>query len=488
MSDLIRFLLGHQELTIASCDPSSSILSYLRDHLCRTGTKEACATGDCGACTVVLGELDPTEGAGKKLRYRSVNACITSLGALQGRQLITVEDLKHDGSLHTVQQLLVDHHGSQCGFCTPGIVMSLFAHYKSRRDNDRKSVVESLGGNLCRCTGYRPILDAAGDLDRRGRKDQFTASEELTADRLIEFDRESVVAELTDGERHYFAPRSMRDLCELVAEYPHATLIAGGTDLLPEQNQSLVYPEIMISTASVSELLRIEDMGPLIRIGASVNLSDCSGVLAREYPDLNELINRFGSRQIRNQATLGGHIANGSPVGDLLPFLIAVGAELVLRCRGGTRKMAVEGFLLPDKQTALGSEDFIESILLPKARPAYRLRVYKISKRLHDDVSISCAAFYLRIGDGVVRAVRVAYGGLDNVARRAPACEMALQDKVWCQETIEKAMQALAEDFRPISDFRASAEYRMDVSRNLLQRLFLESQNPTNQTRVTHHG
>jgi xanthine dehydrogenase small subunit len=436
---------------------------------------------------VVLGELDPTEGTGRKLRYRSVNACITNLGALHGRQLITVEDLKHDGSLHAVQQVLVDHHGSQCGFCTPGIVMSLFAHYKSHQENDRTSVAESLGGNLCRCTGYRPIFDAARDLDRRGRKDQFTASEDSTAKRLIKLGRESEAVELTDGERRYVAPRSMQGLCELIEKYPGATLIAGGTDLLPELNQSLDYREVTISTGGVSELLRIEDLGPIIRIGASVNLSDCSPVLAGEYPELKELINRFGSRQIRNQGTLGGHIANGSPVGDLLPFFIVVGAELLLRNKSGIRKIAVQDFLLGDKQTAMGRDEFIESILIPKAKPAYQLRVYKISKRLHDDVSISCAAFYAQIEEGVVRSVKIAFGGLDNVPRRAPACEKALQSKVWCQENVEGAMHALGEDFRPISDFRASAEYRMHVSRNLLQRMFLENQNPTPQTRVTHH-
>jgi xanthine dehydrogenase small subunit len=485
---LIRFLLGHQEQSIASYDPNSSILGYLREHLHRTGTKECCATGDCGACTVVLGEIDPTEGTGKKLRYRSINACVTNLGALQGRQLITVEDLKHDGSLHAVQQVLVDHHGSQCGFCTPGIVMSLFAHYKSHQDNNRTTLAESLGGNLCRCTGYRSIFDAARELYPRGRNDQFTASEDSTAGRLIALDREFETVELNEGEKRYLAPRSLHALCELITQYPGATLVAGGTDLLPELNVSLTYPEITISTASVSELLRIEDLGTIIRIGASVNLSDCSPVLAREYPELKALINRFGSRQIRNQATLGGHIANGSPVGDLLPFLVIVGAELVLSSKSGSRKIAVQEFLLGDKQTALRREEVIESVLIPKAKPAYQLRVYKISKRLHDDVSISCAAFYTQIEEGVVRALRIVFGGLDNVPRRASACERALHNEAWCQDNVERAMRALAEDFRPISDFRASAEYRMHVSRNLLQRMFLESQHPTSQTRVTHHG
>ena len=485
---MIRFLLGHQEQTITSFDPNSSILVYLREHLHRTGTKECCATGDCGACTVVLGEIDPTEGAGKKLRYRSVNACITGLGALQGRQLITVEDLKHDGNLHAVQQILVDHHGSQCGFCTPGIVMSLFAHRKSHQENSRVNVIESLCGNLCRCTGYRPLIQAALDLDSLSRGDQFAEKEDSTAERLIAIDRDSETVELNDGEKRYMAPRSMHDLCELMAEFPSATLIAGGTDLLPELNQSLTRSETMISTAGILELLRVEDLGPIISVGASVNLTDCSRVLLSEYPELEELFSRFGSRQIRNQGTLGGHVAHGSPVGDLLPFLIVVGAELVLRGESGARKMTVQEFLQGGKHIALGVEEFIERILIPKANPDYQLRVYKISKRLHDDVSISCAAFYVQIEDDVVRALRISFGGLDDSPRRAPACERALRDEVWCQKNIERAMRALAEDFVPISDFRASAEYRMQVSRNLLQRMFLESQNPVYHTRVTHRG
>jgi xanthine dehydrogenase small subunit len=485
---LIRFLLGQREQTVISINPNMSVLDYLREQLKRTGTKEGCGTGDCGACTVVLAEVDPADSNGSRLRYRTVNACITNLGALHGRQLITVEDLKHEGKLHPVQQVMVDNHGTQCGFCSPGFIMSLFAHFKSHLPGDRATVMESLGGNLCRCTGYRPILDSAREMDRYPREDQFSAARDATVSQLQTLGQQPCAVELTDGAKRYFAPRSIDELCVLLAEYPGATLIAGGTDLYPALTQSLSEMDVMIAITGVPELRQFSDSGPALEIGAAASLSDLAQPLLRYYSELDEMLKRFGSRQIRNQGTLGGHVANASPVGDLLPFLIAVSANLKLRSGGQVRNLKVEDFFLEHRKTALQQGEFIESVLVPMPTSDSLLRVYKVSKRLYEDISITCAAFRLHLAQGVVSDASIVFGGLDEIPRRARVCEQAMLLKPWCQETIEAAMAALAEDFTPISDFRASAEYRMQASCNLLQRFFLDTPDRTDHIRVTEYA
>ncbi|MGI9285160.1 MAG: xanthine dehydrogenase small subunit [Pseudomonadales bacterium] len=480
---MIKFLLNNEEHLIQDVDPNTSVLDYLREHLLRTGTKEGCASGDCGACTVVLGELD-----GSKIKYSAANSCIAPLGSLHGKQLITVEDLKNGDTLHPVQQAIVDCHGSQCGFCTPGFVMSMFAYRKTNAQPDRNSINEALGGNLCRCTGYRPIIDAAVQMYVPGLDDQFSAREAETITALTRINADDAEIELEGNGKKYFAPSNVQVLADLLLHYPQAKLIVGGTDLSLEFTQFLREFEVLIYTGRVKELLEVKESADNIEIGAAVSYTDCKDILIAQYPDLHELIDRLGSRQIRNQGTLGGNIGNASPIGDMPPALIALDAQLVLRKGGARRTIPVADYFISYKKTAQQPAEFIERIIVPKAKPGYLFKAYKISKRLEDDITATLGVFHVKLENGTVADARIAFGGMAEIPRRATHCELALQGQTWSQETIAAAMAVLTDDFSPISDFRASADYRMQTSQNLLQRLYLETQSQSRQVRVTHYA
>ncbi|WP_017937890.1 xanthine dehydrogenase small subunit [Zestomonas thermotolerans] len=480
---MIRFLLNRELRVEDRLDPNLTVLNYLRQHLGKTGTKEGCASGDCGACTVVVGELVGAEGA-ERIRYRTLNSCLTFVSALHGKQLIVVDDLKHRGELHGVQQAMVDCHGSQCGFCTPGFVMSMFALQKNCNDFDKAEALEAMAGNLCRCTGYRPILDAARQACSRKQPDQFDAAEAETVAQLKAIaPRET--AELNSGDKRCLLPLTVADLADLYQANPQARLLAGGTDLALEVTQFHRELPVMIYVGHVEEMKRIEIRDDVIEIGAATPLTDCYEVLAGEYPDFGALLHRFASLQIRNQGTLGGNIGNASPIGDSPPLLIALGASLVLRKGSRTRTLPLEDFFLDYRITAREEGEFIERIIVPRAHSSQAFRAYKVSKRLDDDISAVCAAFNLDIADGRVRSARIAFGGMAAIPKRAAACEAALQGAAWTQASIEQACEALAADFTPLSDFRASKEYRQLTAQNLLRKFFLELTAPEVETRVT---
>jgi len=476
---LIQFLLNRELRTEHALDPNVTVLQYLREHVGKPGTKEGCASGDCGACTAVVGELD-----GERVRYRTLNSCLTFVSSLHGKQLISVEDLKHQGQLHSVQQAMVDCHGSQCGFCTPGFVMSLFALQKNSNGFDKADTLEALAGNLCRCTGYRPIIDAAEQACCQKQPDQFDAAEAQTVAQLKAIaPRET--AELNSGDKRCLLPLTVADLADLYAANPEARLLAGGTDLALEVTQFHRELPVMIYVGHIESMKRVEITAEHIEIGAATSLSDCYAALAEEYPDFGELLHRFASLQIRNQGTLGGNIGNASPIGDAPPLLIALGAQIVLRKGNDTRSLPIEDYFLDYKVTARQEAEFIEKILVPRAQHNQAFRAYKVSKRLDDDISAVCAAFNLRIEDGVVQDARIAFGGMAAIPKRAAACEAALNGAAWYPEVIERACAALAEDFTPLSDFRASKEYRLLIAQNLLRKFFLELQAPEVETRVT---
>ncbi|WP_439888747.1 xanthine dehydrogenase small subunit [Pseudomonas sp. MBLB4123] len=476
---MIQFLLNRELRTEQRLDPNVTVLNYLREHLGKPGTKEGCASGDCGACTVVVGELD-----GERIRYRTLNSCLTFVSSLHGKQLITVEDLKHQGKLHSVQQAMVDCHGSQCGFCTPGFVMSLFALQKNSDGFDKAETMEALAGNLCRCTGYRPIIDAAEQACCQKQPDQFDAFEAETVAQLKAIaPRET--AELNSGDKRCLLPLTVADLADLYAANPEARLLAGGTDLALEVTQFHRELPVMIYVGHIESMKRVDVTADSIEIGAATALSDCYAALAEEYPDFGELLHRFASLQIRNQGTLGGNIGNASPIGDAPPLLIALGAQIVLRKGNSTRTLALEDYFLDYKVTAREEAEFIEKIVVPRARANQAFRAYKVSKRLDDDISAVCAAFNLVIEDGVVREARIAFGGMAAIPKRAAVCEAALVGAGWYPEVIERACAALAEDFTPLSDFRASKEYRLLTAQNLLRKFFLELNAPEVETRVT---
>ncbi|UTH38390.1 xanthine dehydrogenase small subunit [Pseudomonas sp. KHPS1] len=476
---MIQFLLNRELRTEHALDPNVTVLNYLREHVGKTGTKEGCASGDCGACTVVVGELD-----GDRVRYRTLNSCLTFVSSLHGKQLITVEDLKHQGKLHSVQQAMVDCHGSQCGFCTPGFIMSLFALQKNSTGFDKGATLEALAGNLCRCTGYRPIIDAAEQACCQKQPDQFDAFEADTVTRLKAIaPRET--AELNSGDKRCLVPLTVADLADLYTANPEARLLAGGTDLALEVTQFHRELPVMIYVGHIEDMKRIEVTDSAIEIGAAAALSDCYEALSREYPDFGELLHRFASLQIRNQGTLGGNIGNASPIGDAPPLLIALGAQIALR-QGNTRRiLPLQDYFLDYKVTARQEAEFIEKILVPRKQANQAFRAYKVSKRLDDDISAVCAAFNLTIVDGVVTDARIAFGGMAAIPKRASACEAALVGSAWYPGVIERACEALGEDFTPLSDFRASKEYRLLTAQNLLRKFFLEQQSPEIETRVT---
>ena len=476
---MIQFLLNRELRTEHALDPNVTVLNYLREHVGKTGTKEGCASGDCGACTVVVGELD-----GDRVRYRTLNSCLTFVSSLHGKQLITVEDLKHQGKLHSVQQAMVDCHGSQCGFCTPGFIMSLFALQKNSSGYDKGATMEALAGNLCRCTGYRPIIDAAEQACCQKQPDQFDAFESNTVAQLQAIaPRET--AELNSGDKRCLVPLTVADLADLYAANPEARLLAGGTDLALDVTQFHRELPVMIYVGHIEDMKRIEVTDSAIEIGAAAALSDCYEALSREYPDFGELLHRFASLQIRNQGTLGGNIGNASPIGDAPPLLIALGAQIALR-QGNTRRiLPLQDYFLDYKVTARQEAEFIEKIIVPRAQANQAFRAYKVSKRLDDDISAVCAAFNLTIVDGVVTEARIAFGGMAAIPKRASACEAALVGSAWYPGVIERACNALGEDFTPLSDFRASKEYRLLTAQNLLRKFFLEQQSPEVETRVT---
>lgn len=480
---MVQFLLNRELRSEQMLDPNTTVLQYLREHRGKTGTKEGCASGDCGACTVVVGEL-----VGERLRYRTLNSCLTFVSALHGKQLIVVEDLKDKGQLHSVQQAMVDCHGSQCGFCTPGFVMSLFALQKNAvQEYDPAQTLEALAGNLCRCTGYRPILDAAAQACSGSQPDQFDAREAETIAQLKAIEPRET-AELNSGDKRCLSPMTVADLAEIYSANPDARLLAGGTDLALEVTQFHRELPVMIYVGHIAEMKKVEVTDSHIEIGAATALTDCYAALAAEYPDFGELLHRFASLQIRNQGTLGGNIGNASPIGDSPPLLIALGAQLVLRKGERSRNLPLQDYFIDYKVTAREQGEFIEKILVPRAQPDQIFRAYKVSKRLDDDISAVCAAFDLRVANGRISEARVAFGGMAAIPKRAAACEAVLVGESFTIETAERACEALANDFTPLSDFRASREYRLLVAQNLLRKCFLEQHTPKTETRVTSHA
>jgi len=482
LAGAVRFVFDGKVRTLSDIDPNMTVLDWLREHERKTGTKEGCAEGDCGACTVVLGELIDDGPKGSKLHYRAVNACILFVPVLDGKELVVVEDLRGpDGALHPVQQALVDTHGSQCGFCTPGFVMSLFALYHGNSAPNRAEINDAIAGNLCRCTGYRPIIDAGLTMHGYAKKDSFDKRAKATVKLLKSIAREATLEleapPLSNGRR-YFAPVSEDALADLVVAHPKACLLAGGTDVglwVTKQHRDL---DTLIYLGGVREMHAVRDSEGEIEIGAAATYSDAIEAVGGAYPDFTELFRRLGSVQIRNAGTIGGNIANASPIGDSAPGLIALGASLVLRKGGRMRELPLDEFFVDYRKTALQRGEYLSAIRVPKPRAGRHFHTYKISKRFDQDISAVCGGFCVSVEGGWVREARVAYGGMAATPKRAVACEAALEGGEWSAATVERAMRALEKDFTPMSDMRASAEYRMVVAKNLLHRMYLDTATP----------
>jgi xanthine dehydrogenase small subunit len=461
----VRFLLDGEIVAIPDPDPTATLLDHLRYRLRRTGTKEGCAEGDCGACTVLLGEIDTS---GKAVNWRAVNACILFLPMLNGKALLTVESLAREGALNPLQACMVGNGSSQCGFCTPGFVMSLYGRSIGGSGHDLP-VADVLAGNLCRCTGYGPILRAGEEVGRLARSDGATLS---ALKKLAQTPCPSGV----HARRPWFAPRSAEELAEILAAHPDARMVAGATDVGLWVTKGLRTIEKLIFVGDIADLRCIEETEDGLRIGAAVRYAEVHSAFVRLHPDLGELTRRIGGLQVRNAGTVGGNIANGSPIGDGPPALIALGAELTLRSIAGRRTMALEDYFLDYGQQDRRPWEFVESIRIPRPGREDIVHISKLSRRFDSDISAVCGAFVLTVTSGRIVQARIAFGGMAATPRRAPACEAALTGQPFTRETIAQAAEALAQDYAPLSDVRGSAAYRQQAAAALLWRMWYREQ------------
>jgi xanthine dehydrogenase small subunit len=467
MTSGLRFLLNGEDIAVDQAAPSDTLLDFLRLERGLKGAKEGCAEGDCGACTVLVGRLH--EG---RLLYEPINACIRLLASCHGRHVVTIEHLRGaDGGAHPIQRAMVDHHGAQCGFCTPGIVMALYALWMNDPNPGETAIETTLQGNLCRCTGYAPIVRAARAAAEMGgqardaltiERDKVVAALSSWAGTRAQVERDGAVA---------YVPADVDDFAERYAEEPGATLVAGATDvgLWVTKGLRRISPAIFIDHL----MKEIETNADAIRIGAGVTYSEFQPIARALLPELSTYLDRIGGWQVRSAGTIGGNVANGSPIGDMPPILIALGARLGLR-RGATRReIALEDFFVDYGKQDRAPGEFVERLLIPRANGA-RVAAYKVSKRADADISAVSAGFSIREDGGRIATARLAFGGMAGTPRRARSAEAALTGAPFAAASFEAASHALAEDFTPLDDWRATAAYRRLVAQNLLRRFWLE--------------
>jgi len=463
---MIRFLINNDVVELNEARADLTLLQFIREHRKKTGTKEGCAAGDCGACTVVLVE-PASSNSSAELNYRTVNSCITLMSAVHGKQLLFVEHLNDGKHLHPVQQALVDHHGSQCGFCTPGFIMSMFALYHSNTKPNRDDVLHALSGNLCRCTGYRPIIDATLAVCEQTPDDQFTARQDATLSTLL-----SLSGEKPTGTGNIHTPTSREELKTLIQAHPNAQLVAGSTDLSLQFTQQLKDVNTLISVTHIDALKQCTKSEHSLILGAAVPLNDAAPLLLNAFPQVAELVTRF------------------APIGDMPPLLLALNAILHLDNGESVRMIPISTFFTGYRETMLAKDEWISAIEIPLKQPNQALAAYKISKRFEDDISAVCAVFSVTLDNGKVEAVSSGFGGVAAVPSTCEALEKVLKGKQFAsKECLALGKQVLFDAFSPIDDVRATAEYRKTVLANLWHRFWLENQTVNHiETRVVQHA
>ncbi len=469
-SNIIEFIFNNKIFKITNPDPNETILNFVRLKLKKTGTKEGCAEGGCGACTIVLGEL-----VKNNIKYKAINACIAFLPILNGKQLILVEDLiSSDGKLHPVQNAMVKFHGSQCGFCTPGFVMSMFAMYKNNKSLNDEIINDSLSGNLCRCTGYRPIIDAARSLNKIIDDDEFVKFKKKTIKLFKKIKIKNL--EIKKENKKDFAPNTILELKKILKKYPDAKLLSGGTDLSLEVTKSRKELKKIISLNSIKELDFINNKKNEIEIGAGTSLIEFEKLIKKHYPDFNSILKRYGSVQIRNVGTIAGNIATASPIGDTLPLLLSLDAKIILDGAKSRELISLNEFFISYRKTMLKKGQFIYSVKIPIYKKNI-FKAYKISKRFDDDISSVCGSFNIEIDKNRIKKIKIAYGGMSEIPKRAKKTEKTLINSIFSEKIFVKAIKNLEIDYKPIDDMRASKSYRMEIAKNLLLKCFLEVKN-----------
>ncbi len=459
----MRFLLDGEVVELAAPDPTGTLLETLRGPLRRTGTKEGCAEGDCGACTVLVGEAQ-----GGAVSWRAVNACILFLPMVHGKTVMTVESLGAKGRLNPLQACMATNGSSQCGFCTPGFVMSLHGRAIGALGSEL-SVADAIAGNLCRCTGYGPILEAGEAISSLAQDDA------AVLEGLSGLAGDGMASGVFEG-RQWFVPCTSDELVDVLAAHPEARIVAGATDVGLWVTKGLRDLDCTVFIGDVADLKAIEETPEGVRLGAGVRYAEAHGALARLHPDLGELVRRIGGLQVRSSATVCGNIANGSPIGDGPPALIALGAELTLRSAAGRRTLALEDYFLDYGKQDRRAGEFVESVFLPRPAAGSVVHISKLSRRFDSDISAVLGAFALTVEAGTITAARAAFGGMAATPRRAGGCEMALVGQPFSEATVKAAAEALKGDFSPLTDVRGTAAYRIEVAAALLWRLWHREQ------------
>lgn len=480
MINTIKFLLDDNIVEIdfskeKHLKPTTTVLNYLRSLSNHKGVKEGCAEGDCGACTVVLAERD----ADRKLKYKAVDSCLIFLPMIHGKQLITVENLaqRKNGKdvLHPVQEMMVNSFGSQCGYCTPGFIMSLFAIYKNHNNPSREVIDDSLSGNLCRCTGYQQILEAAFNGCNKNGIDHFSENEELTLKILKEIGRNKTMIMLGTEKQAYFRPFTLDEALMLRKNYKNAIVINGATDIALKQTKKNEILSEIIDLSGVDELKIYDEEENGIYFGAGMSLEKMKYLCEKEYSSLHDILKVFGSLQIRNAATIGGNVGSASPIGDTLPVLIAYRAKVILQSSKNKRELLIENFIKGYRKTDLKPNELITSVFIPKPEENVIIKSYKVSKRKDLDIATVSLSCRLLKEKGIVKEIILAFGGMAETPKRASIAEELLKGKQWDRKNIESAMKILYAEFSPISDARASAEFRRVAAKNLLMKFYIET-------------